>query len=259
MANQLLMRALLVMLLSAAAAAVFADGAGAQGEARDTSAARAAHIRSVLGERLPELNIEAVHRSAVAGLYEVVLPTEIAYTDEQGAMLFFGRVLDTGSRADLSSQRWNELHSVPLAQLPLELAIKTVKGDGHRSMAVFADPECPYCQQLEQNLAQVSDVTIYTFLFPLESVHPGAGARAHAIWCASDRSKAWTQWMLARKEPASEPCASDPLQALQQLSAKLDITMTPTLFFANGVRIAGAQSTANLEHALNGESRTRQP
>jgi thiol:disulfide interchange protein DsbC len=253
------MRALVAMVLSAVTAAAYGGDAMVPDAARSASAAEEAQIRSMLEARLPEAKIEAVHRSAVAGLFEVVFPTEIAYTDEHADVLFLGHLIDTRTRTDLGSQRWNELHNVPFANLPLELAIKTVKGDGHRRMAVFADPECPFCQQLEQNLAKVSNVTVYTFLFPLESVHPGAGALAHAIWCASDRSGAWTQWMLERREPASEHCPDDPVPAVQQLATKLDVSMTPTLFFSGGQRMAGAQTAENLEHALNGEPRNSRP
>jgi hypothetical protein len=51
--------------------------------------------------------------------------------------------------------------------LPLEHAIKTVRGDGARQLAVFSDPDCPYCLVLErETLSKIDNVTIYTFLYP---------------------------------------------------------------------------------------------
>ena len=47
--------------------------------------------------------------------------------------------------------------------LPKELAIKMVKGSGKRVIALFADPNCHYCQQFEQNLEDVNDITVYVF------------------------------------------------------------------------------------------------
>jgi ABC-type bacteriocin/lantibiotic exporter with double-glycine peptidase domain len=56
---------------------------------------------------------------------------------------------------------------------------------------VFADPNCGYCKQIERDLLAVKDVTIYTFLYPIERLHKGATARAQAVWCSQDKVKAW--------------------------------------------------------------------
>lgn len=37
-------------------------------------------------------------------------------------------------------------------KLPLKDAIKSVKGTGKRQLAIFSDPNCPYCKQLEVEL-----------------------------------------------------------------------------------------------------------
>ena len=253
------MRSIFRLLLLAAGIATGAtppDGAGAPAAAPTAVEVR---IKTMLTARLPEANIEAVHRSNIAGLFEVILPTEIAYTNEQAEVLLLGHMIDTRTRMDLGTARWNELHAVPFASLPLELAIKSVRGDGHRRVAIFADPECPYCRQMEQTLRDVDNLTIYTFLFPLEDVHPGATRRSHLIWCANDRAGAWAKWLLERAATTAAECGADPIERLQALARAMDVSATPTLMFADGRRISGVLSRANLEHALNGEPLTYKP
>ena len=64
-------------------------------------------------------------------------------------------------------------------QLPLSDAVKTVHGAGQRRLAVFSDPNCPYCKQLEAELASLDNITIYTFLLPFLGE-----TKPIAIWCA---------------------------------------------------------------------------
>jgi thiol:disulfide interchange protein DsbC len=209
----------------------------------------AAKIRATLHERIPELQIESIHKSPVAGLYELNTGAELLYTND-GALLFAGRIVDSKSREDLTAARWNELNAIDFNALPLDLAIKSVRGDGSRKLAVFADPLCPYCRQLEQEMQGVTNVTIYTFLFPLETIHPGASVKAVNIWCSKDRASAWSKWMLQKTEPGDTRCTGAPIDKLQALGQKIHIDSTPTFFTADGKRTRGAIKHNEIEQLL---------
>lgn len=226
------------------AALVLAVGmqASALGEPGDTAA-----LKKILGERFPTIKIESVQPSAVSGLYEVVTADRLVYSDATGAHLILGNVMDTASKENLTEKRWNELNKIDFNSLPFEHAIKIVKGNGSRRLVAFEDPLCPFCAELERGLATLSDYTLYVFLLPLEDIHPGAAQIARSIWCADDPAAAWTAWMQQDKQPAVRSCDSVPVEALAALAGKLRVNSTPTLFFADGLKIAGALSAAELE------------
>jgi len=169
------------------------------------------------------------------------------YVDATGDYLFYGKVMDTRTKEDLTAKRWNGLQQVDFASLPFELALKQVKGNGSRKLAVFADPHCPYCVRLEKTLQDVDNVTVYTFLYPIESIHPGATDRAKQIWCAKDRNAAWSAWMTNKKHIAATACNTDSLVTLKQLGDKIKVTDTPTLIFEDGHRVPGAIDKDQLE------------
>jgi thiol:disulfide interchange protein DsbC len=162
-----------------------------------------------------------------------------------------GQIMATSSKENLTQARLSALTRVDFGSLPLASAIKVVKGTGSRTLVVFADPNCPYCRQLEEELQGVSDVTVYTFLFPLEELHPGARAHAEAIWCSKDPAQAWSQWMLKHVEPQAASCPTDALAALEKLGVKLNVIGTPTLIFGDGRRISGLIPQAQLEQELS--------
>lgn len=241
------MKKLIPWVLCLAAATSAAGFAWAQTGKADDKSDVTARLQKTLQARLPKINIEKVQPSQWPYLYEVITDDEMFYVDASGDYLFYGKVMDTRTKEDLTGKRWNALQQVEFGSLPFELALKQVKGNGSRKLAVFADPHCPYCVRFEKTLQDVDNVTVYTFLYPLESIHPGATEKAKQIWCAKDRSAAWSQWMLTKKDTPAAACNSEQLTTLKQLGDKLKVTGTPTLFFEDGHRVPGAIDKDQLE------------
>jgi thiol:disulfide interchange protein DsbC len=245
MKTQPLLAALALLTLIAAQPG-FAAGAS------KSDAKAAATITENLKERFPDVKVVSVQPSQFPGLYEVFTGDAVAYTNPTGDLIFSGSIIDTRTKRDLTAARVDELNAIDFAALPLERAIKIVKGSGSRKVAVFSDPECPFCQELEKSFASVSDVTIYTFLFPIASLHPDAPARARAVWCSADRVTAWKEWMIDRKPPEWKTCDGDPLDELKALGERLRVNSTPTVFASSGRRFAGAMPAPELEKFIDG-------
>ena len=207
-------------------------------------------VRKSLHEQFPQLKIEDVRSSPLPGWYEVFTGSQLVYSDATADHLFVGKLIDTHTKKDLAQEQLENRLVIDFQKLPFDSAIKIVKGDGSRRLALFEDPDCPFCQQLEHELANVNNVTLYVFLFPLAELHPQARVHAHAIWCARDRGDAWTHWMLERKDPGSAECKSDPIDQLQTLGNDLNVTGTPTFFLSNGKRVEGVLAATKLEELL---------
>lgn len=210
----------------------------------------AQNLKEALAVRYPDIKIERVAPSVLPGLYEVITPSEIVYADAKGDHLVLGQIVDTRTRENLTEKSWNDINKMDFSALPLDLAIKIVKGDGSRKLAVFADPFCPYCQEFESNIKNIGDITIYVFLYPLEELHPGASIAAREIWCAEDPGAAWVSWMVDEKAPAKTECQKAPVEAVVKLGEKLRINSTPTLLFTDGTRIPGSVNLDVLEKKL---------
>lgn len=209
-------------------------------------------LRKIIETAYPNVHIQSLTKTPYGGLYEVFLDGQIIYTDEKFNFLIAeGRMIEPKTKHDITSERLAELTRIDFSALPLDQAIKVVKGNGSRKLAVFSDPDCPYCKRLEQNeLSNVTDVTIYTFLYPLTQLHPDAANKARAIWCAPDHAKAWQDWVLNGQLPKGNASCDTPIEKLAGLAGKLGISSTPTLIFADGKRIPGAIPSKDIEKAL---------
>jgi thiol:disulfide interchange protein DsbC len=209
---------------------------------RDTQSAQAFATR--LRTLFPETRIDEVIATETPGLFEVVMGPNIAYIDASGRYWTFGHRYDMVERRDMTAPRLAVAGKVDVASLPLDAALKTVKGNGQRVLHVFADPNCGYCKQFEHSLSQVKDVTVYTYLLPILS--QDSVAKAAAIWCATDRVEAWRAWMLDGLVPAKAQDCVTPTDQVMALARSLRIDATPTLIAADGRKAPGAMPAEEL-------------
>jgi thiol:disulfide interchange protein DsbC len=204
-------------------------------------------IRKAVEPRLNGAKIESIKETPYGGLYELRVAGDILYTDKKGEYLVIGHVYDTRSTRDLTRERIDDINKVKFSDLPLDAAIKQVKGNGKRVLAVFEDPNCGYCKRLRQTtLKDLDNVTIYTFMYNILS--PDSFVKSTNIWCTSDRAKAWDDWMINGKAaPAAAAGCQTPNDKVVELGQKLHIQGTPAIFFTDGSRIPGLVDTKSIE------------
>ncbi len=212
-----------------------------------------ASVKKAVEAAYPKFKVEKVTKTPYAGLYEVFMGGQIIYTDAKLTFIIAeGRLVDPKTKKDITGERLEELTKIDFSSLPLELAIKVVRGNGSRKLVVFSDVDCPYCKRLERNeLANITDVTVYTFLYPIEQLHPDAANKSKLIWCAKDRIKTWEDWILRDQLPSAAGTCEVPLEKIAQLARKVGVTSTPTLIFADGKRMLGAQPYKEIERMLS--------
>ena len=209
-------------------------------------------IKKLLQQRLGEgTQVESVAKTPYNGLYEVRVGNEIIYSDVEAKYVFIGRILDTETSRDLTQARLDEINRIRFTDLPLDLAVKSVKGTGKRVIAVFEDPNCGYCKRFRKTLADTKDITVYTFLYPILS--DDSRTKVKNVLCSSDKAKVWDDWMVNGKTPAAAPEACNPnasVDKVVELGKKLKVTGTPTIFFTDGSRVPGAIDSKTLESRL---------
>ena len=209
-----------------------------------------AAIRKNIAERLPDIpKIDEVTKTAIPGIWEIRIGTDILYTDENGAYLIQGEVIDTKTRVNLTEQRVSKLTAIDFRSLPLKDAIVWKQGSGERKLVVFADPNCGYCKKFERDLQEVKNVTVYTFLYPI--LGGDSPEKSKAIWCAKDNTKAWRDWMIKGTPAENSPnCDSTALQRNFAFGKKHRINGTPGLVFEDGTQRAGALNAEAIEKML---------
>lgn len=212
-----------------------------------------ADLRRTLEPKLG-VQIEGIEESPVPGLYEVRYRSpqgvQVLYVDATGSYVIQGNVFDLRAKRDLTEERLRKLNAIKFESLPLDLAVKVQRGNGKRVLAMFSDPYCPACRQFERSLAQVDNVTIYVFMYPV--IRPENIDHSRMVWCSADRAKAWLELAAAPKPkvPNAPANCGDPVDKVLKLGRSLAVNSTPTLVLANGERVSGGLSPEDLKDLL---------
>jgi thiol:disulfide interchange protein DsbC len=205
-------------------------------------------IKAEFKKAVPEATVDSVRKTPYGGLYEVVVGGEIFYTDEKGSILVIGNIIDLKSRDNITEQRLRQVNKIAFADLPFDRAIKIVRGNGSRKVAIFEDPNCGYCKRFERDLQGINDITVYVFLYPILS--PDSIEKSKAIWCSKDPGKSWVDTMTKESVPAGDKSCPTPLDQNIAFGREKKINGTPTIIFEDGERVPGAMAIADFEKKL---------
>lgn len=234
-----------IVVAQSAAPISTANEAEAQSKVGQSDATTEA-VKKLFSERFGNMPVGEV-RYAPFGLFEVQIGNSLVYTDQGVSYVLDGHLIDAKTRQDLTEVRLEELARINFDALPTELAITQVRGDGSRKIALFEDPNCGYCKQLRRNMQGIDNLTVYTYMLPILS--EDSTEKVKNVWCSDDPSAAWDAWMLQGKVPEQKTCEV-PLEQLVQLGRDLQVQGTPAIFFADGSRVPGAITKAELEKRL---------
>lgn len=193
--------------------------------------------------------VRSVSPTPVAGLYEVLVGNDVFYADSTGKYLIQGEIIELATGKNITEQRQADLNRIKWTDLSPTNAIKTVRGNGSRQLAIFSDPNCGYCKRLEKSLQQLDNVTIFTYLIPI--LGPDSLQKSKQIWCATDPYKAYIDWMVNGISPSGKSDCSIPLDKNMAFAKSYGITGTPTLFFTDGSRFPGAVQITDIEKKFN--------
>ena len=195
-------------------------------------------VKKAFETRYPDIKVENITKAGFGNLWEIYAGGDVIYTDDKVTFLLIGNLIDVKSRENVTEARMRKLSAIKFNELPVEQAIKTVIGNGSRRLAVFSDPYCGYCKRFEPDILGLKDVTIYTFLYPI--IRPESVPVSKKVWCSKDRVKAWQDLMLRNTDPTAAATCANPIDDVVNLGRRLRVTGTPTTFFEDGERVAGA-------------------
>lgn len=217
----------------------------------------AAQIKASVAQHTDgKVQVEQLHVTPLPGIYEAVAEGEIFYVDATGRYGFLGgSLMDIQQRQDLTALQMDKRMAIPFESLPLQHAIKEVRGDGSQIFAVFEDPYCPVCRVFTKFLDQLDDVTIYRFMFPV--IRPESASLARMAWCSADRTAVWKELMAGARVQLNENCNVDGLLEILTTGERYKINNTPTVVLANGKRLVGATPPEQFLQELQNSGRGR--
>lgn len=201
-------------------------------------------VKSNLTKQHPNLKIENIQATEMKGIYSGSMDGQVVYVGEDTQHILIGSMFRLSDQKNLTKDLMLKQNSVDWKKLPLQDAVKTVRGNGKRQIAVFSDPNCPYCKQLETELTKLNDVTIYTFIYPIKTQ---SIAVSKQVFCEKDPALAWSNLIAKGIQPSSKKTCANPIERNLSLGKSLALNGTPAIIFSNGFKVMGAYPAQEIE------------
>ncbi len=216
-------------------------------------------IEQSIRQALPNTKITSIQASPIEGLVEIVAGRNLLYADVSGRYLMVGSIYDMHTATDLTAERKTKSSAIDWDSLPLDSAVK-YSGSGPKKLAVFFDPDCPWCKKLHHQLASLKDIQVYAILYPVEALHPNAKSTAAAILCAANPLQALDTVMAGKVLSANNDrtClaqAATKIAKVEVFASAHNIRGTPTLVAPDGRVRAGFLDEQALRAWLDASSR----
>ena len=201
-------------------------------------------VKTNLTKQHPNLKIENIQATEMKGIYSGSMDGQVVYVGEDSQHILIGSMFRLSDQKNLTKDLMLKQNSIDWKKLPLQDAVKSVRGNGKRQIAVFSDPNCPYCKQLETELTKLNDVTIYTFIYPIKTQ---SIAVSKQVFCEKDPALAWSNLIAKGIQPSSKKTCANPIERNLSLGKSLALNGTPAIIFSNGFKVMGAYPAQEIE------------
>ncbi|MBB5014498.1 disulfide isomerase DsbC N-terminal domain-containing protein [Rehaibacterium terrae] len=226
------------------ALSITACAADQSGDARATPAAASAAegdaaVRQALETLVPNVKIDSIKPSPIAGFREVVLSGQVLYVSEDGKYLIQGTLFDIATRTDLTEATRAGIRREALAKVGPEQRIVFAPAERKHTVTVFTDIDCGYCRRLHQQMKEYNELGIaveYLF-FPRAGIGSESFQKAVSVWCADDRHQAMTEAKNGIEIPRRE--CDNPVASDFALGQQVGVDGTPAIYTGEGIYIGG--------------------
>jgi len=201
-------------------------------------------VKSNLSKQYPKLKIENIQTTEMKGIYSGSMDGQVVYLNEDAQHMLVGSMFRLSDQKNLTKDLMLKQNSIDWKKLPLQDAVKTVRGNGKHQIAIFSDPNCPYCKKLETEQSKLNDVTIYTFIYPIKTQ---SVAVSKQVFCEKDPALAWSNLIGKGIQPASKQTCANPVDRNLALGKSLGLNGTPAIIFSNGFKVMGARPAQEIE------------
>jgi thiol:disulfide interchange protein DsbC len=187
----------------------------------------------------PQVQIQAVDKSPLPGLYQVIVQGQAVYVSADGRYMLQGDAYDLKTQARLADARLDALRRAALAKIPESRMIRFAPAHPKYTVTVFTDVDCPYCRVFHSKIAEYNKLGIaVNYLFwPRSGLNTPSYDKAVSVWCAADRKRAFTEAKHG-VDPKPAHC-ENPVAHDYQLGIDLGVNGTPTIVAGNGAALNG--------------------
>ena len=197
-----------------------------------------------------------IEPSALPGIVQLSLGTQVFYLSEDGRYLLAGPLYDVQNQLNLTAVRQAQVRQALLQDSSLAIPIVyPAKGAARQRVAVVTNISCTFCRQLHTQLEDYAREGIELQYIMMPTGGSAGFQQTASLLCDRDPAASVSAAMLGHSPTQQREVSDSCRLGLEQhvtLAQKLGAVSTPNLVLPNGELIQGYQSPAQLKVRLAG-------
>ena len=205
-------------------------------------------LKKALGGATPN----SIAETAVPGMYEVTMESQIVYISEDGRYIMQGELVDLATAVNLTEQKRKSLRLAAISEIGNDQTVVFAPaGETKHTVTVFTDIDCGYCRKLHKEMSQYNDagIAIRYMAFPRAGLKSESYNKAVSVWCADDQQDAMTK--SKNGQAVAEKSCENPVADQYNLGIKLGVRGTPSMITSTGEMVPGYVPAQRLSQMLN--------
>jgi thiol:disulfide interchange protein DsbC len=210
----------------------------------------------IIKKLLPAATVMDIKMSPVKGFWAI----EVEMNGQRGGIYldfsrkFLSSQLVPVEIAIRQAQQQAKPQKIEFSKVSLKDAVVLGAKNAKKKVAVFSDPDCPYCRKLHEEMKQViakrKDIAFHLLVYPLP-MHKDAYPKAQAVLC--EKSAALLDDAFSGKAVPEPKCSNEVLERILAMGKDLNISGTPTLIREDGTLMSGTMPADKLIEWIDGK------
>ncbi len=214
-------------------------------------------LRASLAISMPDLEISSIAESPIPGLLELVSGAQLVYITPDARYVVEGSIIDVGRRINMTQQRKGKTQLAAINSMGEEKMLvfsPTASQDKNRSITVFTDTSCGFCQKLHREIGGLlsQGVSVRYLLYPRAGPNSATHQQLESVWCSDDPQSAMTMAKSGQSIP--EKTCDNPIREHIAFARQVGLQGTPMIFLDNGLVVPGYRPASELIKLLASEA-----
>ncbi|VAW55308.1 Thiol:disulfide interchange protein DsbC [hydrothermal vent metagenome] len=194
-------------------------------------------LREALAETMPQVKPTQISTTPVAGLYEVIVGSQVVYMDINARYIIEGDLFDLKTKVNVTENAKSVIRLAAIDKLGPDSMIVYTPEKIKNTITVVTDIDCPYCRRLHNEIPDYleNDVQVRYIFMPLK----GAAdmKKTISVWCSDDQQLA-LDIAKAGGEVEDKTC-KNPIKQHLKIARELGVRGTPAILLEDGTLLPG--------------------
>jgi thiol:disulfide interchange protein DsbC len=194
-------------------------------------------VRQALAKSMPAVQPTKISATAIDGLYEVIVGSQVVYMSVDARYMIEGDLIDLDTKQNVTENAKSVIRLAAIDELGADKMLVYRPEKVKNVITVVTDIDCPYCRRLHSEIPDYlkNDVEVRYIFMPLKG--SSDMKKTVSVWCSDDQQMALD--IAKSGGEVDDKSCDNPIRDHLKLARELGVRGTPAIILEDGQMLPG--------------------